>query len=334
MLKKVILTGISGQCGSFLADILIKKGYEVHGIIRRSSSFNTARIEHLYNNEKIRDKQLFLHYGDMTDGSSIDRLVIKIQPDEIYNAAAMSHVRVSFDIPEYTSNTTDTGALRLFESVRHFAPRCRVFQFSSSEMFGSTPPPQNEQSVFAPQSPYAVAKLAAYWNAVNYRTGYDLFISNGIIFNNESERRGETFVTKKITKAVANIFAKKQDKLFLGNLDAKRDWGYSLDYMYAAHLILQHDRPDDFVIATGEIHSVREFVEKSFSLVDLDWEKYVEIDSKYFRPNEVEALQGDASKIRKVLGWEPKVKFDELVKIMLLHDIKNTGLEPPKSLIN
>jgi GDPmannose 4,6-dehydratase len=323
--KKALVTGISGQDGSYLAELLMQKGYEVHGIVRRSSSFNTDRIDHLYQDPHETGVRLFTHYGDLTDPVALTKLIYEVQPSEIYHLGAQSHVRVSFDIPEYTFDVTGAGTLRLLEAIRESGVTTRFYQASSSEMFGAAPPPQSETTPFHPRSPYAVAKVAAYWAAVNYREAYGMFASNGILFNHESERRGETFVTRKITRAVARIKHGLQDKLYLGNLDAKRDWGYAPDYVEAMWMMLQVDEADDFVVATGETHTVREFLEEAFRHAGLDWEPHVEIDPRYFRPSEVDALQGDPSKVRETLGWEPKVGFHELVQIMVDADV--TALE-------
>jgi len=301
----------------------LDKGYEVHGLIRRSSTFNTERIDHIYADPHDPKAKLFLHYGDITDSGQLTNLIYNIQPDEIYHLAAQSHVRVSFDMPEFTGDVTGIGTTRLLEAIRRSGIKTKFYQASSSEMFGDSPPPQNEQTPFKPRSPYGAAKVYAYWMVRNYREGYGMFAVNGILFNHESPRRGETFVTKKITRAVARIKCGLQNKLFLGNLEAKRDWGYAGDYVEAMWLMLQQNKPDDYVIATGETHSVKEFLEEAFKYAGLDWKKYVEIDSRYFRPLEVGFLQGDASKAKKKLGWEPKVKFRELVRIMVDADIKN-----------
>ena len=319
--KKALVTGISGQDGSYLAELLLDKGYEVHGIVRRSSSFNTDRIDHLYHDPHEKGVRLFTHYGDLTDPVALTKLLYELQPAEIYHLGAQSHVRVSFDIPEYTFDVTGAGTLRLLEAIRESGVDTRFYQASSSEMYGSAPPPQSETTPFHPRSPYAVAKVAAYWAAVNYREAYGMFASNGILFNHESERRGETFVTRKITRAVARIKHGLQDKLYLGNLDAQRDWGYAPDYVEAMWRMLQAGEPDDFVVATGETHSVREFLERSFRHAGLEWEPHVEIDPRYFRPSEVDALQGDPSKAREKLGWEPTVGFDELVRLMVEADV-------------
>lgn len=321
-MKKAFITGITGQDGSYLAEFLLAKGYEVHGIIRRSSSFNTGRIMHIFQDPHQPNPRLVLHYGDLADSTTLVKLLEKIAPHEIYHLGAQSHVRVSFDIPEYTADITGLGTARILEAIREAGVRTKFYQASSSEMFGSTPPPQSETSPFHPRSPYAVAKVFAYWATVNYRESYRLFACNGILFNHESPRRGETFVTRKITRAVAYIKAGLQDKLYLGNLDAKRDWGYAKEYVEAMWLMLQQPQPDDYVIATGEMHSVREFCELAFQAVGLDWQRYVAIDPRYFRPAEVDALCGDASKARRVLGWEPKTKFADLVKIMVDADVK------------
>jgi GDPmannose 4,6-dehydratase len=319
--RKALVTGISGQDGSHLAELLLDKGYEVHGIVRRASTFNTDRIDHLYRDPHERGVRMFTHYGDLADPVSLTKLIYELQPDEIYHLGAQSHVRVSFDIPEYTFDITGGGTLRLLEAIREAGVRTRFYQASSSEMFGAAPPPQSEATPFHPRSPYAVAKVAAFWAAVNYREAYGMFVSNGILFNHEGPRRGETFVTRKVTRAVARIKAGLQDKLYLGNLDAKRDWGYAPDFVEAMWLMLQHGDPDDFVVATGEMHTVREFVEKAFAHAGLDWEEHVEIDPRYFRPSEVDALQGDPSKARERLGWQPRVGFEELVRIMVDADV-------------
>ena len=346
MNKIALITGVTGQDGSFLAEFLIEKGYEVHGIIRRSSSFNTGRIEHIYFEEWVRDmkhsRALNLHYGDMTDSSSLIRIIQQIQPDEIYNLAAQSHVKVSFDVPEYTAETDATGTLRLLEAVRILGleKKTKIYQASTSELYGLVQEiPQRETTPFYPRSPYGVAKLYGFWITKNYRESYGMFAVNGILFNHESERRGETFVTRKITLAAARIAAGEQDKLYLGNLDALRDWGYARDYVECMWLMLQHDTPEDFVIATGEQHSVREFTERAFREVgiNLSWEGeginergidtatgrvLVEVDPKYFRPAEVETLLGDPAKAKKLLGWNPsKTSFEELVRIMVRHDV-------------
>jgi len=319
--KKALITGITGQDGSYLAELLLEKGYEVHGVVRRSSSFNTDRIDHLYEDPHNKGVKLFTHHGDLGDPVSLTHLLYELQPEEVYHLGAQSHVRVSFDIPQYTFDVTAGGTLRLLEAMRQAGVDSRFYQASSSEMFGAAPPPQNETTRFHPRSPYAVSKLAGFWAVVNYREAYGMHATNGILFNHESPRRGETFVTRKITRAVARIKHGLQDKLYLGNLDAKRDWGYAPDYVEAMWRIVQHDTPDDFVIATGETHSVREFVEVAFAHADLDWEERVEIDPRYYRPSEVDVLLGDASKAREVLGWEPTVKFEQLTRIMVDADI-------------
>jgi GDPmannose 4,6-dehydratase len=315
--KKALITGITGQDGSYLAEQLIEKGYEVHGIVRRSSSFNTDRLDHLYRDPHERGVRLIMHYGDLTESSRLVKLVYEIQPDEIYHLGAQSHVRVSFDTPEYTSDAVGLGTVRLLEAIRETGVKTRFYQASSSEMFGAAPPPQNETTPFHPRSPYAVAKVMAHWITVNYRESYGIFAATGILFNHESPRRGETFVTRKITRALARIEAGLQEKLFLGNLDAKRDWGYTPDYTDAMWRILQADEPDDFVIATGEMHSVREFLDEAAAHLGIDWQDVVEFDERYLRPAEVDALCGDASKAREKLGWEPTVTFKELVRIMV-----------------
>lgn len=326
-MKKALITGITGQDGSYLTEFLLNKGYEVHGVIRRSSSFNTSRIDHLYNDKKLYNQKLFLHYGDLSDSSSICRIIEKTLPDEIYNLGAQSHVKVSFDIPEYSSDIDAIGTCRILDAIRDTRIKTKFYQASSSEMFGKVQAvPQNESTPFYPRSPYGCAKLYSHWLTVNYRESYGIFACSGILFNHESPRRGQTFVTRKITCGIAEILAKKIDKIHLGNLDAKRDWGFAGDYVEAMWLMLQQPAPDDYVIATGETHSVREFLEVAFEIVGLDWQKYVEIDQKYFRPAEVDLLIGDSSKAKKKLGWEPKVKFKDLVKMMVEADIKNANL--------
>lgn len=366
-MKRALITGITGQDGSYLAEFLISKGYEVHGIIRRSSTFNTHRIDHIYVDPHEPGAKLFLHYGDLSDSGQIMNLIYNVQPDEIYHLGAQSHVRVSFDMPEYTGDITALGTTRILEAIRRSGIKTKFYQASSSEMFGASPPPQNEKTPFYPRSPYAAAKVYAYWMTVNYREAYKIFACNGILFNHESPRRGETFVTRKITRALAHILAGKQKKLYLGNLNAKRDWGFAPEYVEAMWLILQQDEPDDYVIGTGESHSVREFVEKAFSYagIEIEWrgegaeekgivssidstildkilsnsnsfessfikvgDVLIEIDPKYFRPTEVEHLQADITKARKKLGWEPRVRFDELVMIMVDYDLKLLGLNP------
>lgn len=356
MRKKALITGITGQDGSYLSELLLSKGYEVHGLIRRASTFNTKRIDHLYIDPHVSDAKLFLHYGDLSDAGQLTNIIYNIQPDEVYHLGAQSHVRVSFDMPEYTGDITALGTIRLLEAIRRSGIKTRFYQAASSEMFGSTPPPQNERTQFHPRSPYAAAKVYAYWMSVNYREGYNIFACNGILFNHESPRRGATFVTRKITRAIANIISGKQKKLYLGNLEAKRDWGFTPEYVVCQWLMLQQDEPDDYVIGTGESHSVKEFVELAFHYagIELEWgmdglykkgrirslnkelspnlkigDSIVEIDSHYFRPAEVDSLLADASKARHELGWEPKVTFKELVKIMVDADMEMTGINPP-----
>ncbi|HPW18392.1 MAG TPA: GDP-mannose 4,6-dehydratase [Candidatus Aminicenantes bacterium] len=328
-MKKALITGITGQDGSYLTELLLSKGYEVHGIIRRSSSFNTGRIDHLYEDPHGPDVRLHLHYGDLTNSEQLTSLIYNISPDEIYNLGAQSHVRVSFDMPEYTGDVTAIGTTRFLEAIRRSGIKTRFYQASSSEMFGAADPPQNEKTPFRPRSPYAAAKLYSYWMTVNYREGYGLWASNGILFNHESPRRGETFVTRKITKAIAAIRAGQQDKLFLGNLDAKRDWGFAPEYVEVMWRMLQQDLADDFVIGTGESHSVREFLAAAFAYAGLDWSKYVEIDTKYFRPTEVDSLKADCSLASQKLGWEARVLFDDLVKIMVDNDLERAGQSGP-----
>ncbi len=328
MKKKALITGITGQDGSYLAEFLLSKGYEVHGIIRRSSSFNTGRIDHIFMDLHKPEARLFLHYGDIAESGQLSNIIYNIQPDEIYHLAAQSHVRVSFDMPEYTGDITGIGTTRILEAIRRSGIKTKFYQASSSEMFGDAPPPQNEQTPFRPCSPYAAAKVYAYWMVRNYREGYGLFASNGILFNHESPRRGETFVSRKITRGLAKILKGEQDFLYLGNLKAKRDWGFAPEYVEAMWLILQQENPDDFVIGTGESHSVEEFVEKAFEYAGLDWHKYVKIDPRYFRPKEVDNLIADAGKAKRLLNWIPKIKFEQLVKIMVDADLKNIGLQP------
>lgn len=321
-MKKALITGITGQDGSYLVELLLSKGYEVHGIIRRASTFNTGRIDHLYQDPHINGVRLFLHYGDIADSTNLVKLLYRIQPEEIYHLAGQSHVRVSFDIPEYTGDVTGLGTVRILEAIRETGLKARFYQASSSEMFGMVREiPQRETTPFYPRSPYGAAKVYAYWLTVNYRESYGVFACNGILFNHESPRRGETFVTRKVTRAVAQIKAGLADKLYLGNLDAQRDWGYAKEYVMAMWLMLQQDKPDDFVIATGETHSVREFVQEAFSYAGLDWQKYVEIDPKYYRPAEVDLLVGDASKAKTQLGWTPQTRFKDLVRLMVDADM-------------
>lgn len=321
-MKKALITGITGQDGSYLAELLLGKGYEVHGLIRRASTFNTSRIDHLYQDPHESDARLFLHYGDLSDGARLVTLMAEIRPDEVYNLAAQSHVRVSFDEPEHTGDTTGVGAMRLLEAVRMTGVQCRYYQASSSEMFGATPPPQNEETPFYPRSPYGAAKVYAYWVTKNYREGYGMYAVNGILFNHESPRRGETFVTRKITRAVARIKAGVQNNVYLGNLDAVRDWGYAAEYVEGMWRMLQADEPDDFVLATGGNFTVRDFVVTAFEHAGLDWEKHVRFDERYLRPTEVDALVGDASKAEAKLGWKATVQTDELARIMVDADIE------------
>src|SRR5437867_6356934 len=330
-MKKALVTGITGQDGSYLTELLSSKEYSVHGIIRRSSSFNTGRIDHIYQDPHDPNPRLRLVYGDLNDASSLNKIIRTIAPDEIYNLGAQSHVRVSFDVPEYTAEITGLGTVRLLEAIRETGVQTKFYQASSSEMYGNASSPQNELTPFQPRSPYAAAKVYAHWMTVNYREGYGLFACNGILFNHESPRRGETFVSRKITKAVARIKLGHQDKLFLGNLDAKRDWGYANDYMEAVWLMLQQSEADDYVIATGETHSVRDFLDEAFGYLDMDWRKYVEIDPRYYRPTEVDLLLGDASKAQHKLGWRPKVKFKDLVRMMVDADLEaeSTRLSDP-----
>jgi GDPmannose 4,6-dehydratase len=327
-MKKSLITGITGQDGSYLAELLLSKGYEVHGIIRRASTFNTGRISHIYVDPHSKKAKLFLHYGDLSDAEQINNLIYNIRPDEIYHLGSQSHVRVSFDIPEYTGNVTALGTARILEAIRRSGHKIKLYNASSSEMFGSALPPQSETSQFQPQSPYACAKLYSYWLTKNYRDGYNMFACNGILFNHESPRRGETFVSRKITRAVVNILAGKQDKLYLGNLEAKRDWGYAPEYAEMMWLMLQQDKPDDYVIGTGESHSVKELVREAFNYAGLKWEKFVRIDPHYFRPTEVNNLVADIKKVKKVFKWHPKVNFYDLVKIMIDADMRASGLEP------
>lgn len=331
MSKKALITGITGQDGSYLTELLLEKGYEVHGIVRRSSSFNTKRIDHLFKDRHAKDARLFIHFGDLADSSGLSRLLKELKPNEIYHLGAQSHVRVSFDIPEYTADVTGLGAIRILEAIRDTEIQTKFYQASSSEMYGKVMAvPQREDTPFYPRSPYGAAKVFAYWTTVNYREAYNMHASNGILFNHESPRRGETFVTRKITRALAKIMAGKQNELFLGNLDAKRDWGYAKDYVEAMWLMLQQPQGDDYVIATGETHSVREFLDEAFALVGRDWKEYVKIDPEYYRPTEVDLLIGDAKKAREVLGWRPKCSFKELVKLMVVEDLKSEGLNLEK----
>ncbi len=330
-MKKALITGITGQDGSYLAELLLSRGYEVHGLIRRASTFNTRRIDHLYhdphgNGEKVH---LYLHYGDVASPDSLLDVIYNVRPEEIYHLAAQSHVRVSFDMPEYTGDVTGLGTIRILEAVRKSGAQTRFYQASSSEMFGGARPPQNEATPFEPRSPYAAAKVYSYWVTRNYREGYNLFACNGILFNHESPRRGETFVTRKITRALAAILAGQQKYIYLGNLDAKRDWGYAPEYVEVMWSILQQEQPDDYVIGTGEAHSVREFLQEAFGYVGLNWEEYVRIDPRYFRPTEVDYLMADPSRSRKLLSWQPRVRFKELVRIMVDADLELAGLDCP-----
>jgi GDPmannose 4,6-dehydratase len=356
MSPRALITGITGQDGSYLAEFLLSKGYEVHGLIRRASTFNTGRIDHIYTDPHQAGRCLFLHYGDLSDAGQLAHLIYNVRPDEVYHLAAQSHVRVSFDMPEYTGDTTGLGTTRLLEAIRRSGIATRYYQASSSELFGASPPPQNEKTPFYPRSPYAAAKIYAYWMAVNYREGYNLFASNGILFNHESPRRGETFVTRKITRAVANIIAGNQKKVYLGNLNAKRDWGFAPEYVEMMWLMLQQEKPDDYVVGTGASHTVKEFVEQAFAYmgIGIEWrgegketigiargleggcgrgiapgQVVVEIDPRYFRPTEVEALQADITKAREKLKWSPRVTFEDLVKIMMDYDAKLLRLDPP-----
>ncbi|MEW6585346.1 MAG: GDP-mannose 4,6-dehydratase [Nitrospirota bacterium] len=354
-MKRALITGITGQDGSYLAELLLSKGYEVHGLIRRSSAFNTGRIDHIYRDPHLPGTRLFLHYGDLSDAGQLANIIYNIRPDEIYNLGAQSHVKVSFDMPEYTGDIVGIGTTRLLDAVRRSGIKTRFYQASSSEMFGSAPPPQNEQTPFYPRSPYSAAKVYAYWIVVNYREGYNMFACNGILFNHESPRRGETFVTRKITRALANMLAGKQKRIYLGNVEAKRDWGFAPEYVEMMWLMLQQDRPEDYVVGTGESHSVREFLEHAFRYVGIEigWkgkgierkgvvksltsayasaikvgDPVIEIDPKYFRPTEVDFLKADITKARKKLGWQPRTTFEELGKIMVDYDMKLIGLTP------
>ena len=326
--KRALVTGITGQDGSYLAELLLEKGYEVHGLIRRSSSINTHRIDHLYEDPHVPDRRLILHYGDMSDSARLARLIDEVRPREVYNLGAQSHVKVSFEAPEYTSDVDALGTLRLLEAIYHCDPSIRLYQASTSELFGSAPPPQNEDTPFHPRSPYGVSKAFAYWIVVNYREAYAMFASNGILFNHESPRRGETFVTRKITRAVARIVAGRENAVYLGNLEAKRDWGYAPDYVRAMWMMLQQSKPMDLVFATGEQHSVREFAELAFGIVGLDWQKHVRIDKAYLRPAEVDTLLGDPTRARDMLGWRPTVTFPELVRLMVCADLEAEGIDP------
>ncbi len=330
-MKTALITGITGQDGSYLAELLLDKGYEVHGLIRRASTFNTRRIDHIYkdphgNGNKVR---LYLHYGDVTAADTLLDVIYNAKPDEIYHLAAQSHVRVSFDMPEYTGNVTGLGTTRILEAIRKAGMKSRFYQASSSEMFGNAKPQQSENTPFQPRSPYGAAKAYAYWMAQNYREGYGMFAVNGILFNHESPRRGETFVTRKVTQALANIRAGKQKHLYLGNLESRRDWGYAPEYVEIMYLMLQQEKPDDYVVGTGEAHRIEELLDEAFEYVDMDWHDYVRIDPRYYRPTEVDYLEADTSKAKKLLGWEPKIKFHELVKIMVDADLELMGLDAP-----
>ena len=326
--EKALITGITGQDGSYLAEFLLSKGYEVHGLIRRSSSFNTSRIDHLFKDPHEKEAKMFLHFGDLANAETLTNIIYNIKPDEIYQIAAQSHVRVSFDMPEYTGDITGLGTTRVLDAVRRSGVKLRYYQASSSEMFGNAPPPQNEATPFQPRSPYAAAKVYGYWIAATYRDAYNIHATNGILFNHESPRRGETFVTRKITRAIARILANKQEKLYLGNLDSRRDWGFAPEYVEMMWKMLQLDNPGDYVVGTGETHSVREFVDEAFSYVGLNPKKYVTIDPYYYRPAEVDVLQADASKARDTFTWEPKVTFKDLVKVMVDFDVVLESLDP------
>ena len=323
--RRALITGVTGQDGAYLTEFLLARGYDVHGMLRRVSLFNTDRIDHLYHDPHVEGANLTLHYGDLSDGTALRRVLDKVQPNEVYNLAAQSHVKVSFDVPEYTADVVALGTLRLLEAlhehIAHGGTEARFYQAGSSEMYGAAPAPQNERTPFFPRSPYAASKLAAHWYATNYRDAYGMFICNGILFNHESPRRGETFVTRKVTRAAARIKEGLQEKLYLGNLEAKRDWGFAGDYVEAMWLMLQQPRPDDYVVGTGETHSVRELVELAFAELDLDWRQYVEIDPRYLRPTEVDVLQSDPAKSRRVLDWRPRVGFVDLIKMMTAHDL-------------
>ncbi len=325
-MRKALITGITGQDGSYLAELLIEKGYEVHGIIRRASSFNTGRIDHLYEDPHVESRHLILHYGDLTDGSQLARLIRTSEPDEIYNLAAQSHVAVSFQQPEYTGDVDGLGVIRLLEAIRDSGIETRLYQAGTSEMFGNEPPPQSETTPFRPRSPYGAAKLFAYWMVANYRDAYDMYAVTGILFNHESPRRGGTFVTRKITQALARIVAGTQDKLYLGNLDARRDWGHAKDHVQAMWLMLQQDTPQDYVVGTGEDHSVSEFLDAAFGRVGLEWDPYVEIDPRYYRPADLDFLKADASKAHAELGWKPEFTFESLVDDMVASDLEEMGL--------
>jgi GDPmannose 4,6-dehydratase len=328
-LKRAFITGLTGQDGSCLAELMPSKGYEVHGIIRKASTFNTPRVEHLYRDPHRGNVRFHLHYGDLSDTGQITHLIYQLQPDEVYHLGAQSHVRISYDVPEYTGDITGLGALRMLEAIRRSGIKTRFYQASPSEMFGATPPPQSETTPFYPRSPYAVAKAFAYWSAVNYREAYNLFVCNGILFNHESLRRGESFVTRKITRAIANILAGKENRLYLGNLAAKRDWGFAPEYIECQWLMMQQERAEDYVIGTGVSHTVEEFVQESFAYAGLDWQEYVEIDHRYFRPTEVDHLAADITKAKRQLHWSPRITFYDLVKVMVDADMKSVRLKPP-----
>ena len=327
-MTKALITGITGQDGSYLAELLLHKGYEVHGLIRITSTFNTERIDHIYQDPHDPSAKLFLHYGNLSNGEQLTNMIYNVQPEEIYHMGAQSHVKVSFDMPAYTGNVTGLGTTRILEAIRRSEIKTRFYQASSSEMFGNAPPPQSEETVFEPRSPYAIAKVYAYWMTVNYREAYDMFAANGILFNHESPRRGPTFLSRKVTRAVARIKAGLQQKVYLGNLDSRRDYGYTPEYVEVMWQILQQDKPDDFVIGTGVAPTIREFVEEAFAYADMDWQEYVEIDPRYFRPTEVDYLHADPSKARRQLGWEPKITYKKLVPIMVDADLEAVGLEP------
>jgi GDPmannose 4,6-dehydratase len=327
-MPKALITGITGQDGSYLAEFLLSKGYEVHGLIRKASTFNTERIDHIYQDPHEPSAKLFLHYGDLSSSEVLTNLIYDLHPDEVYNLGAMSHVKVSFEMPEYTGSITGLGTTRVLDAIRRSGCDARFYQASSSEIFGNSPPPQNEQSHFLPRSPYAIAKAYAYWMTTNYREAYDMFAVNGILFNHESPRRGETFLTRKVTRAVARILQGLQDKVFLGNLDSRRDYGYAPEYVELMWVMLQHDVPDDYAVGTGVAPTMREFVQEAFDYADLDWEKYAVIDEKYFRPTEVDYLKADSTKAREILGWDPKITYKELARIMVDADMEAIGLKP------
>ncbi len=327
-MPKALITGITGQDGSYLAEFLLHRGYEVHGLIRKTSTFNTDRIDHIYQDPHDPGAKLFLHYGNLSNGEQLTNLIYNVRPDEVYHMGAQSHVKVSFDMPEYTGNVTGLGTTRILESIRRSGIKTRFYQASSSEMFGDAPPPQNEHTEFRPRSPYAIAKLYAYWMTVNYREAYSMFTANGILFNHESPRRGPTFLSRKVTRAVARIKAGLQPKVYLGNLDSRRDYGYTPEYVEVMWKILQQDRPDDFVVGTGVAPTIREFVAEAFAYAGMDWQEYVEIDPRYFRPTEVDYLLADPTKAREKLGWEPKITWKELARIMVDADLEAVGLEP------